>query len=292
MRWSACALAALLAVSLAGSSNADETPADATTSTTAEKLFLEGRVLAERGDVEGACLRFETSHQLEPTAVGPVLNLALCKERLFQYATAAALFREALERSRGVRADRVELAEQHLKGLLPKISSMRVEVDGPRPPGLKVRLDDRVLPEASWGVDMPTDGGPHVVRASAPHRETFVIKVSLERDHGDLRVHVPPLDEVRGTHRAGYYVGGAGLAVFIGGAILGGSVAARCGGFFRDTCEAANGLPDADRSSMLRRMDSQAWVSNVTVGVGLIAVGVGLYLVLRSPTERGSGELR
>ena len=112
---------------------ADE-PQSATTdrATLAEKMFVEGRVLSERGDVEGACLRFEKSHEMEPSAIGPILNLALCKEALFKYATAASLFREVFEASKDSRPDsRILLnSTRATKDGAPADSTKRQELPG------------------------------------------------------------------------------------------------------------------------------------------------------------------
>jgi hypothetical protein len=269
---------------------ADETRDDR--ATTAERLFLEGRVLSERGDTEGACLRFEKSHELEPAAIGPVLNLALCKEALHKYATATALFREVLDASQGSRPDRAELAREHLATLTPKVSTMRIVVPRPPPPGLEVRVDERPWPPATWNTDVPTDGGAHVIHASAPGKTRLMKKVSLDRERGRLVVALPPLEAVRSNAVAGYAIGGGGILLTAVGTVLGVSVANQCGGFFRDTCKDANGLPDDERERRLDRLDTLAWVSNVTIGVGLAAIAVGAYLVLTGKKAETSASSR
>jgi hypothetical protein len=96
-------------------------------------------------------------------------------------------------------------------------------------------------------------------------------------------ISIPVLRDARSNKTPGFVVGGAGLVLLGAGAVLGISVATQCGGFFRETCSKANGLPDDERRDTLARLDTQAWISNVGVAAGLIGVAVGAYLLLTSP---------
>jgi hypothetical protein len=129
------------------------------------------------------------------------------------------------------------------------------------------------------------------VRASAPGKSEVTIKVTLPRERGQLVVRVPPLEDVRETKKLGKAMGAAGLLLTVGGGIVGTSIAVRCGGFFRDTCDAANGLSDGDRASALRSLQTQAWISNAAVGLGLVAVGLGAYFILSSPKVESPARL-
>src|SRR6476646_7884960 len=71
--------------------------AEARADPAAEALFRSGREAVDRGDWQTACARFEESHRLEP-AVGTVFNLANCREKLGQLASAWQRFREVKER--------------------------------------------------------------------------------------------------------------------------------------------------------------------------------------------------
>src|SRR6185436_13656654 len=65
----------------------------------AEVLFRQGRTLLSAGKVAEACSAFEESQKLEP-AVTTLLNLAGCREKLGQFATAWGLFLEAARQTR------------------------------------------------------------------------------------------------------------------------------------------------------------------------------------------------
>ncbi len=55
--------------------------------TEADRLFQEGRDLLAAGKPDEACAKFELSIKKDPRAVGTLLNLALCNERLGKLAT-------------------------------------------------------------------------------------------------------------------------------------------------------------------------------------------------------------
>src|SRR5262245_61414545 len=72
-------------------------PAFAEDRAAAEALFQAGREAMDARDYKTACERFEESHRLEPTA-GALLNLANCREKLGELATAWQRFQEAIQK--------------------------------------------------------------------------------------------------------------------------------------------------------------------------------------------------
>jgi hypothetical protein len=256
----------------------------------AEKLFFEGRARVVAGDHASACVYFEESRKLEPEAGGTLLNLGLCNEALRRYATAASYYRNVIERSRGTRQDRVDIAEAHLKEVEPKIAHMQIAVpDEARLPGLVVKLDGVEIGADKWGSDMPLDGGEHEVVASAPNKKELRLRVPVQHDRGNSLVTITRLEELPDTRTIGFVVGGAGVVSLAVGAVLGISVASQCGGFFQDHCDALDRAKqqggkqyDNEQSSL----DMQAWISNVTIGLGVVGIGIGTYLVLTSPAHR------
>lgn len=94
----------------------------------ASALFEQGRQLMADGKASEACPKLQESHRLDPGA-GTPLNLALGHELEGKLATAWAELIEArgLARADG-RQDRIELAQQHIDGLLPKLSYVVVVV--------------------------------------------------------------------------------------------------------------------------------------------------------------------
>src|SRR5215813_3345462 len=70
----------------------------------AEVLFRQGRDLLAAGKVAEACSAFEESQKLEP-AVTTLLNLAGCREKLGQLATAWGMFLQAVRETRAAPDD-------------------------------------------------------------------------------------------------------------------------------------------------------------------------------------------
>ena len=103
----------------------------------AETLFEQGRALMEQKKYAEACPKLAESQRLDPGG-GTLLNLALCHELEGKTATAQSEFKEALgQAARDGRADREELAKEHLAALEKRIIRIQVvvpKINPPRPP--------------------------------------------------------------------------------------------------------------------------------------------------------------
>lgn len=253
----------------------------------AERLFAEGRDLAARGDSVSACLRFAASRKLEPRAVGPTLNLALCKENLAEYATAAELFRDVVARSAGSRPDRVELAEAHLRAIEPRIPTLRIVVDG-RIQGARLELDGAPLAPGAFATETPIDGGSHTLIVQVPGQALSRFVFDVERVRGRAAIQVTAPDPPR-TSPFPLVLGAVGALALAGGVGLGVSLAVRCGGLAQDTCSAANGLPDDRRSAKLEDLKTQGVISTVAIGVGVIATTAAAVILVGNKKERNVG---
>lgn len=111
-----------------------------------------------------ACEKFESSQSLDP-AVGTLMNLADCNERITRTASAWAQFREAAalaERSNDGR--RARAAAQRASALEPKLARLRIVTTAlPADHGFTVRVNDRELAAAAWDTAMPVDPGVQTV---------------------------------------------------------------------------------------------------------------------------------
>src|SRR4051812_10098607 len=83
----------------------------------ADALFREGRIAFDKGDYPKACAKFEASQKSDP-AVGTLLNLAVCEEKLGRIETARPHLHEVLSQL-GPKDDRRAFA----KGLLDKVEA-------------------------------------------------------------------------------------------------------------------------------------------------------------------------
>jgi hypothetical protein len=284
----------------------------------AEALFEEGVALSDKGQWPDACKKFEASQSLD-VAVGTLLRLADCYERIGRRAAAWARFREARSLAQ-VQAmpDRERIAALRAEALDAKLARITIKVPASVPAGFEVALDDTLVSRASWGSALPVDAGTANVTATAPGYFPFQRRVMVPEAGGArLIVTVPPLEAkpapapapraapraapkpgpraaTRKDANAGYgaraigvtfgVVGGVGLAT--GGALA--VAASRRNDKSLDHCPAgprlctARGVQLRDEAATLADL---ATVSTA-VGGGLLASGVVVYLVGSSKSSK------
>ena len=147
------------------------------------------RTLLAAGKVGEACRKLEESRRLDPLP-GTVLNLAACHEREGLTASAMAEFREARAMAeRDHRDDRVAFAEEHMKALEPRLSTLVIVVapDADRP-DLAVTRDGIALGRAAWGTRIPVDPGrprPRGERRRARRRDASTSWSARDADVAD-----------------------------------------------------------------------------------------------------------
>ena len=165
--------------------------AESSTKIVAEQLFKEAHDLLDRGDIELACAKLRASDRLEP-AGGTALLLGICLEHQGNYASAWAALRRARALAvRDGRQDRVDVADDSLRLVEPKLSHLTVSVsDQARVPGLVVALDGVELDDAARDVAIPVDPGSHELRASAPGRKSYRASIEIP---GTDHVVIEPL---------------------------------------------------------------------------------------------------
>lgn len=156
----------------------------------AESLFREARRLLQKGDVARACEKFASSQRLEP-AVGSLLNLAACEERLGRTASAWVHYQEAEALARRLGdGKRREGAQRRAAALEPTLA--RVVIRTPGDPRRTVTRDGSEVDPAAFGTAVPVDPGRHEVHATADGAPDWVH--TFEVGAGQLvEVVVPPL---------------------------------------------------------------------------------------------------
>lgn len=131
----------------------------------AEALFRAGREAAERGEHELACARFRDSQRLDP-ALGTLLNIAICEERLGMVASAWQKFRHvARELSPG--DPRGDLAAERARILEPRVPIVTLTLAPEAPPGTRVYLGNVEITAASLAQPLPLDPGGYTVRVTS-----------------------------------------------------------------------------------------------------------------------------
>jgi|GEM_PF-1785619 len=197
--------------------------------TRADALFKEAQALQET-DLNAACAKFAESYTLNPHALGTLLNVALCDEKLGRLASALEKFTLARDLAAEMLANgdkevaaHKNAAATHIGALGPRIPHVTIEFVPPVLPDTTIVIDGKAYAKDKLG-EVPVDPGSHEVVVSArgylPYETTFAI---AEGEH--QTVAIPRLEKsvtVRSSRRTiGIIVGGAGAAVGLTGIIVG-----------------------------------------------------------------------
>lgn len=163
----------------------------------AETLFRQGRQLLAAGKVAEACTAFDESQRLEP-ATTTLLNLAGCREKNGQLATAWGLFLDAARQTRGAdnKAQRElhDVATERAKKLEPRVSKLSVNVpQGSMVEGLEVMRGTERIDAAMWNRALPIDGGTYTISAKAPGSGTWSTQVTVAAEGDTRTVDIPDL---------------------------------------------------------------------------------------------------
>jgi hypothetical protein len=159
----------------------------------AEILFNEGRALMQQGNYQLACEKLAESHRMDP-AVGTLLNLADCQEKLGRTASAWATWLEAAAAARSAgQAERETHARQRAEALAPKLVTLTIDVPPEhRVSGLSVVRNTVSIGAALWGTAAPVDPGKHEISAVAPGYQKWSTVVTVN-EGTPARVLVPQL---------------------------------------------------------------------------------------------------
>jgi hypothetical protein len=278
----------------------------------ARALFDEGRRLITAGQVAEACPKFAESQRLDPTAIGVLLNLGDCNERLGKTATAWAAFSEAVVVAR--RNNDTAGAEEgarRAKLLEPKLARVTIQVPpASRAPGLEVKWDGKPAGEGTWGTAVPVDPGEHTIEASAPGRKGWSGKVSVTAA-GTTTAEVPLLVEApannsaagpeaapvpfwRPQRIAGTVIAGAGLVGFGVGAAFTAAMSSK----YKDSLDHCqkNNVNLCEPTGVSLRKDSIAAGNTATaivISSGVVlATGAVLFFTASLAKQPASGQAR
>jgi hypothetical protein len=260
------------------------------------QLFEEGRTLLSAGRTDEACKKFELSIRKDPRAVGTLLNLGLCNERLGKLATALSLFVEAFDRAHDAsQPEQQAAAEEHIKALRPQVPVVAISYVATPLAGERLLIDERVVGRDE--TELPLDPGPHTIVFTAPGRlpyeVTVVTKASTRTPMRLPDLAVPP----RGSNprrTAGKVSTIGGVALLAGAGVLA-LVANRkydqqfegssphCGASppidGREVCDAIGAAAVADSRSL-------ATTASIVAGIGAATTIIGLTLWITAPSDQ------
>ncbi len=263
----------------------------------ADHLFQEGLEAMRVGEYAKACPKLQKSLDLDP-ATGTKLNLAHCYEALGRTASAWSLFNAVAAEAKHAtppRPDRVKTAEEHAAALQSRLAYLTVMVPPPVPSGLSVTVDG-----VTWlvGEALPADPGVRALEVTAPGktparaemtvgdgaRVTFTVPplADLPRSPTPPKAPSPPARASEGSRVPGFVLVGVGAASLATGAVFGALALSK-----NADSERCGQDPQCTRDAAYPTANTFAWVANVTIPVGIVAGGIGAYLLL---TSRGSSD--
>lgn len=258
----------------------------------AQSLFDEAVRLMEQNRYGEACPKLAESQRLDPGG-GTLLNLGLCREKEGKLATAWSVYNEALSQAiKDKRQDRELTAREHIATIGPNVAKVVIEVDPAtaKLEGLEVTLDGVRVGRAAWGLPTPIDSGAHTVAVGAIGKRTWQSAVEVKQNGDQLRVSVPVLEDApsgapatgvapppkgSGVRTAAFVVGGVGAAALVVGAIGGVMAIVKRG---ESDKECPNNLCTAKGVALNEDAKSFAWVANVGVGLGVLALGAATVM--------------
>lgn len=271
----------------------------------AEVLFRQGRELLAAGKLGEACTAFEESQRLEK-AINTLINLASCRERNSQLATAWGLYLEVERQTRdsteSAAAQLHGIAAEHATKLESRISKLTINV----PPttvidGLEVSRDNERVESAMWSRALPIDSGTYTVTAKAPNRATWTATIAFTAEHETKTVDIPPLSPLpraSDTHQAASKRVAASSPASrpsrLVPIIVGASAVALMGGAFgfelwgdstydRAKAETTN---QAHRDSLESSADHKRYAAEVFAFGGAATLGAAIWMYLRSDSEQ------
>jgi serine/threonine-protein kinase len=161
----------------------------------AEALFDQGVRLMKQNSFSDACPKLEESERIDP-AVGTLLYLGECYERVGKTASAWATFREAASLANNSnQADRARIAGGRAQELEAKLSRLSVELapDVARITGVVVKRSGQRLESSLYGTPLPVDPGEYRIEVSAPGYEPWSTSIKVEAGGASASVRVPAL---------------------------------------------------------------------------------------------------
>jgi hypothetical protein len=166
----------------------------------AEALFRQGRDLMAANKYQEACAAFAESQRLDP-AITTLVNLAGCREKAAQYATAWGLFLEAERQTRAAADANTkkihDVAADRAKKLEARVSKLTINV-AHSVAGLEIMRGNEPVTSAMWNHVLPIDGGTYTISARAPGKAAWSTQITVAPERDTKTVDVPELASAPG----------------------------------------------------------------------------------------------
>ncbi len=264
----------------------------------AEQLFREGKKLMGEGKIGEACTAFDGSFRRE-AVISTLLNLADCREKNGEFATAWGHFIDAERMTRGKTAEATlnGTAKDRAGKLEGRLSYLIINVpDEARVDGLEITRNGQAVDAAEWNRDIPVDGGVWKVEGKAPAYEAWSTSVTVGKEKDKQSVNVPrfrelpatvvpdgpdgptgpedptaPPSSFTGKRKAALGVGAVGVLGLAAGTVLYFQAAG-----IHDDAKAAT--TTADRERLTDDANAKYLTAQIGWGVGAAAVGAAAFL--------------
>ena len=262
------ALPPALCIALHGAPAAAQ--ASASDKAAAEALFDQGLRLMKQNSFAEACPKLEESNRIDP-AVGTLLYLGECFERVGKTASAWATFREAASlATNSNQADRARVAAGRAQDLEPRLSRLSVELapEVSRIDGVVVKRGNQRIEPSLYGTPLPVDPGDYRIEVSAPGYEVWSTPISVAAGGGSASVRVPGLVK-------------AADAPATPAAAPAGSPPAQV--------DTGNALPPPTTAKS-GGLSTQETLGLFVGAVGLVGVGLGSYFGIRAISRNSDAE--
>jgi hypothetical protein len=256
----------------------------------ADVLFRQGRAAADVGDYPHACIAFTESLRLDPAA-GTVLNLADCEEHMGRLASAWTHFLRVASVLPGT-DERRDVGRERAATLASRVPWLAITLAADAPGDARVFCDDVEVDRGRLATPLPLDPGPHTVLVVAPGHEsriTAVLAVERETVHVTASAgattpqEAPPPAAPAHHHAAAWIVGAAGIASLGVGTYFGARALAERS--WSDASCTGGMCANAAALGEYQAARSDARASDVALGIGVVALAVGGFLLLTSSSS-------
>jgi hypothetical protein len=276
----------------------------------AEVLFREGQRLMKEEQYSEACEKFEASERIEP-ASGTELNLALCREKNGQTASAWVMYLKAAASAKKFKnEDRAAEAKDRANKIADQLVYLTIEVPGDAEvDGLVIKRNKTIIDHELWDQKVPVDPDEYTITADAPGYKKWSDTVTVKTKNRVVEIPVlekrkkSPSDDDRErdvdekpklVHVQKYRTAAIALAVIGGGGL---ALGTGIGLYARNQEEQSDLLcpsvqcSDPDGVALNQRARSAALAANISWAVGgaaLITAGIVWYAGQPSDDDRVS----
>jgi hypothetical protein len=278
-----------------GLARAQAPTGEATDSEKADKIFEQAQQLKQAGKTAQACAKYDEALRYNQSAVGTLLNVALCAEESNRLSTALVYFTQArdLAREHNLTEHRVA-AEEHIakiEPLVPHLSIAFAEILT----DTKLVIDDKVHP-ITGANDIRVDPGTRHIVVTAPGRLPFETTVDVKAQQKQT-VEIPKLKSPVTVSRGRRTVGK--IITISGGALVLTGIGVVFAADLKYQGELDNGNCQGSGKDVVCNPQGYKTTSNArtlgTVGTvvgitGLVAAGVGAYFWFFAPNDAAAAE--